>query len=159
MTALKEIESLCNKLPKDIYVYFAIYCAEDCFYLVKAEDKAVIRHCIDTTKAYMKGQAAKTELDNATSTSYASSAANAAANAAYASAAYASSASASSAAYAASAANAAIPAASAANAAVSAAYASAYSASSAASAYASKKETKLKEYLEVLRSEEHTSEL
>ena len=133
MTALKEIESLCNKLPKDIYVYFAIYCAEDCFYLVKAEDKAVIRHCIDTTKAYMKGQAAKTELDNATSTSYASSAANAAANAAYASAAYASSASASSAAYAASS-------------------AAAYSASSAASAVASKKETKLKEYLEVLKT-------
>jgi len=168
MTAYEEIKIILNKLPRHLVVSFAIYCAEDCFELVQDKDKAIVRKCIDTTKAYMLGQVTLAELNTAASasyaaasasyaavsdsyasyaavfdsyTSYAANAASSASSAAYAAASYAAASYASAASYAA------------------ASYASSASASAAAASSASSfgsfykaEEDKLNEYLTYLKT-------
>ena len=79
-----EIKSLLPKLPHKMQVSFALYCAKDVFHLVKEEDRATVKACIDTVELWLKGKATVKECEAA-----AYAAANAINNVAYnASAAY-----------------------------------------------------------------------
>jgi hypothetical protein len=108
-----------KKLCHFSQIYFAVFCAEQVFHLVKPQDQPVCRQAIDIAKLFIEGKATKEECKVAAAAAYAT--AYAAAHAAYA------------ATHAASVADAAASAADAAYAATAAAYA-AYAASADASA-------------------------
>jgi hypothetical protein len=69
-----------KKLCHHSQIYFAIFCAEQVFHLVKQEHQPVCRHAIDIAKLFIEGRATKEECRAAAYAAYA--AADAAANAA-----------------------------------------------------------------------------
>jgi hypothetical protein len=98
------IQSDLQKLCHHSQIYFAVFCAEQVFHLVKQECQPACRHAIDIAKLFIEGKATKEECKTA-----ANAAADTAyvATAAYATATYAAAYAAVDAAYAAAAANAA----------------------------------------------------
>ena len=71
---VKELRSKdLEKLPHELQVTFAIFCAKQVIHLVKDEDKKVCVKAIETAEAYLEGKASKEDCK---------AAANAAANAA-----------------------------------------------------------------------------
>jgi hypothetical protein len=82
-----------KKLCHFSQIYFAVFCAEQVFHLVKPQDQPVCRQAIDIAKLFIEGKATKEECriaaDAAHAAAYAAYAAVHAADAAAAHAAYA----------------------------------------------------------------------
>jgi hypothetical protein len=74
-----------EKLPHHSQIYFAVFCAEQVFHLVKPEHQPVCRQAIDIAKLFIEGKATKEEC-NAAAAAAAAYAAYTAAYAAYAAA-------------------------------------------------------------------------
>jgi hypothetical protein len=74
-----DLEKLCHHSQ----IYFAIFCAEQVFYLVKLKHQPVCRYAIDIAKLFIEGKATKEECKAAAASATASAAAYAA-TAAYA---------------------------------------------------------------------------
>jgi hypothetical protein len=111
----QDLEKLCHHSQ----IYFAIFCTEQVFHLVKPQNQPVCRQAIDIAKLFLEGKATKEECRAAANAAYADATYAAVAAAAYYAAAYAATAAAD---------------------AVTAAYAADAAAAYAADAYAAKKD-------------------
>ena len=61
MSPYDEIKSLLPKLPHKLQVSFALYCAKDVYPLVREEDRAVVKACINTVELWLKDKATAKE--------------------------------------------------------------------------------------------------
>ena len=65
MNYREEIERLLQPLPQQFVVRYALAIAWDVYPLVKDEDRAVIKACLDAVEAWLKGKATAKEVEAA----------------------------------------------------------------------------------------------
>ena len=56
MRYYKQTEKLLEKLPRQIQVEFALYCAKDVLHLVLEKNKVDTQNCMDTVEGYLRGE-------------------------------------------------------------------------------------------------------